>query len=247
MALDGKVTVPGIGPQPKKAVLIFGGITAGIVGYAWWRHRTATAAATTADPAATGDNTGGLVAPGSLDPNAYDPSALGGGYDSTGSPVTSQQFTTNAQWSQAAADYLIGTLGSDPATVGAALGRYIHGDTLTTGQQSVVSAAIAFENYPPVSGANGRPPAMNVSSSPAPQPSAPKRITANGNQTLWQLAHAAGITEQQIVYLNPGYAWYVGSKKNIPKGRTLRIVGPPRHPVYPPKPRTPHPSPNKAA
>ena len=105
---------------------------------------------------------------------------FGGALDASGNPVgapapvpiTTQQFTTNGQWAQAVEDYLVNTLGSDAQTVGNALGKYVTGQPLTVAQQSVVSAAIAFEGYPPVSGTGGRPPAMNVT--PAGHPPPPK-------------------------------------------------------------------------
>jgi hypothetical protein len=50
--------------------------------------------------------------------------------------------------------------------VAAALGRYLTGGTLTADEENIVRAAIAFENYPPVPGANGFPPAMHSSKSP---------------------------------------------------------------------------------
>jgi len=72
--------------------------------------------------------------------------------------------TTNAQWTQAALTALTGE-GYSATTVLAALGLYLTGGQLNANQEAIVNAAIASEGYPPVSGANGYPPAMNVSTS----------------------------------------------------------------------------------
>src|SRR5215831_8498166 len=164
------------GPLPKKGVIIVLALTAGIVGYAYFRHRSAA-------PADTGvpvDTTGAAFDPNAIDPNTgltyaqeggvqgqayqygYNPYNQGTG---TPTPVATQQYADNASWAQAAQDYLVNNAGADPATVSGALGKYITGQPLTVAEQGVVSSAIAFVNYPPVAGVNGQPPGMNIAGS----------------------------------------------------------------------------------
>lgn len=79
----------------------------------------------------------------------------------SGNPGTA---TTNSQWSQNAVQALTAQ-GWNGQTVQAALGVYLTGGQLTSSQQQVVQAAEGAEGPPPQEGANGYPPAMNVSSS----------------------------------------------------------------------------------
>jgi hypothetical protein len=86
----------------------------------------------------------------------------GQGYYGGGVPAqVPQQATTNAQWSEAAMSALT-TAGFDGTAVLAALGQYLVGGNLSAEQQSIVSAAIAAEGYPPVEGPGGYPPAMHT-------------------------------------------------------------------------------------
>lgn len=93
------------------------------------------------------------------------------GYDDEGNPIygvggssggLTSNFTTNAQWAQAAQQYLVNTAGADSATVNIALGEYITGQAVSATQQQVVEQAIAYENLPPVAGPNGFPPSINT-------------------------------------------------------------------------------------
>lgn len=93
------------------------------------------------------------------------PPAGGGGYGygggGTGTGTGTGTPATNAQWA-AAAEAQLEASGYNPTTVAAALGKYLTGGTVTLDQQTIVQAAIAVENYPPVPGSNGYPPAMHV-------------------------------------------------------------------------------------
>lgn len=71
-------------------------------------------------------------------------------------------FVSNAQWAQAAEDYLVNTAGADATTVGNALGKYITGGTLDATMTAIVNQAIAFEGYPPVGGPDGYPPSIRT-------------------------------------------------------------------------------------
>ena len=88
----------------------------------------------------------------------YGSGSPGGGY-----PTAPGGYSTNAQWAQAAEDYLVNSTGADATTVAAALGKYLTGGAITPDQQVIVNSAIAFEGFPPVSGPNGYPPSMQVS------------------------------------------------------------------------------------
>lgn len=73
--------------------------------------------------------------------------------------------TTNAQWAQAAITQLADD-GYDRQSVAGALGAYELGQPVTPDQQSIIAAAIGIEGYPPVPGASGNPPGINVQGTP---------------------------------------------------------------------------------
>jgi hypothetical protein len=187
------VNVPGLGQKKKKGLVVAGAfITMGIVGYAYYRHRS-TAGSTAAAATAADPNAAPAYDPNAIDPNtgltyAAEGGTQGGVYGyganpyapvTTSIPIQTQQFATNGQWAQAAEDYLVQNAGSDPNTVAAALGKYITGQRLTSDQQTIVSMAIGFEQYPPVPGPNGYPPSMSVAAAtPAPTPAPPPKTTA---------------------------------------------------------------------
>lgn len=95
-----------------------------------------------------------------------------------GGTAAGQSFTNNAQWSQAAEDYLVNNTGANANTVGNALGKYITGQVVDTEtQQPIIEQAIAFENYPPQAGGDGYPPSIRtappVTTTPPPTGTAP--------------------------------------------------------------------------
>jgi PASTA domain-containing protein len=100
------------------------------------------------------------------------------GYPGSGIPITGG-YTSNAQWSQAAENYLVQTVGADPNTVGNALGKYITGGTVDDAQTAIINQAIAFNGYPPVSGPEGYPPSIRTGS---PTPTTPP--PSNGSGTV---------------------------------------------------------------
>lgn len=100
---------------------------------------------------------------------AGDPYAVQGfaGYNtSSGGPP----FTSNAQWSQYVEQWLVSSMGGDPATIGNALGKYITGQPLDQGMVSVIQESIAFAGYPPVSGPNGNPPSYTTATATTTTP-----------------------------------------------------------------------------
>ena len=171
------LSIPGIGKLPTWFVL--GGV--GLVLVLILRNRssssTAAAAGTSTDPAgnvgvidpATGyvygspEDTAGLAT--SAGSSTADTSGTVAG--SVGDQVTNgPPFTSNAAWSQYAVSVLEQS-GYDPGTLSAELGLYLAGQGVTSSQQTDINAAIAVAGLPPVAGANGKPPAINVVGSTA--------------------------------------------------------------------------------
>lgn len=178
------ITLPGIGPVKKQTALLMGGGVVLLGGIVYYRSRHAGAAAA---PAAADDSAADST---DLDPatgypygSADDTAALNSydyGYGVSGGSgaavSTSGGYTTNAQWSQAAEEYLTGTVGQDPDAVGNALGKYITGGAVTSDQVAVIQQAIAFAGYPPVAGQNGTPPSY-LTTAAAPSTTAPSTPT----------------------------------------------------------------------
>ena len=175
---------------------------AGLLGFTIYRYqkqKSSDAATAAADAAAqapgTGAGTADQVDPATGFPygSAEDSAALtaqsgyispigglgssGVSYNYGGQGAYPQGFTNNAQWSQAAEDYLVNTAGADANTVGNALGKYITGQTVTSDQQSIINQAIAFEGYPPVGGPDGYPPSIRTA---APTSTVPPPTTGGG-------------------------------------------------------------------
>lgn len=167
-----EVHLPVVGGVSKKALIIGGVGSAGVVGLFLLRKRSSsTATAATADPNAADPNASDYVDPGLQDTSMgptygatgyYDPNTGQWVYGNSGTGQAAA--TTNAQWSQNAISYLAGNSSVDTGALAAALGAYLAGRAVTTDQESLIDQAIAAEGYPPVSGANGYPPGINVSS-----------------------------------------------------------------------------------
>lgn len=176
-------------PVKKEVVYIGGGVVGIVVVVLIVRAHQASAAAaaaaaTPADPGATSadgtssndlDPATGLLAGSPEDEAALAAQASGyygvssgggvGGVTATGNP---QGFTNNAQWAQAAEEYITGGTGGGGPTdaVGNALGKYITGQNATSDQVTIIEQAIAFENYPPVAGTDGYPPNIRTTTPP---------------------------------------------------------------------------------
>lgn len=157
------ITLPGLGPTKRTTVYLLGGILVLVAGVAWYRSKK--------QPAAS-------APPSSSDSSSSAADQTGAGpFDGTGSgasgpnwptsPVQPQGFTSNAQWAQAVEDYLVNTVhnGSNADVIGAALGKYLTGQPLSSDQVVIVEQAIAFGGYPPVNGPAGHPPAYFTASS----------------------------------------------------------------------------------
>lgn len=156
-----------LSPKNKKILAGAGLVAAGILGYMYYKNRSASSAAATTDTSSTDPN--------AIDPNTGIPYADETDYSGVGTspgldgvydPTTGQYIgtgvgtalggittvSTNAAWAQASEAYLT-NLGYDPATTAAALGAYLLGVPLTSDQYAIVQAAIGFEGTPP----NGAP------------------------------------------------------------------------------------------
>ncbi|GAA0287304.1 hypothetical protein GCM10009527_098290 [Actinomadura nitritigenes] len=176
------VNIPGLGPTKKSTAYILGGAAVLVVIVAWYRSRNAPASSSTSSSSTGAGGSGDAIDPatGYVYGSAEDTAALGsqgsylgaGYYGGNGSNVstisTTNGYTTNAQWSQAAEDYLVNTVGADANTVGNALGKYITGQALTPDQVGIVNQAIAFTGYPPQNGPTGYPPSYKTSNEPPP-------------------------------------------------------------------------------
>lgn len=141
--------------------MILGAVaTAGIVIWYVMRARSQSSSSTsTTDPSI--DPSTGL--PYAQEYGGYGAGGMGvpqqfGYYD----PTTGQYITgtasvtappTNASWAQQVESYLQ-TVGYDPTTVAAAIGKYLTGQTLSSDQQGIVAAAVGFYGNPPL----GAPP-----------------------------------------------------------------------------------------
>lgn len=206
------ISVPGFGKQKKQTVYVIGGIVVAVIGIGYYRSKKSAAAATTAaSTTATDTSSTDTTGSGYVDPNAYGAGSAGAAngyqYDPTtgqydipsGQPLyggTSQPggFTSNSQWSQAAEEYLAGTVGLDATAVQAALGKYITGGNVTADQQNIIEQAIAAEGYPPQSGPNGYPPSIKlVATTPAPPAAA-----SNAGSGTWIRNVATGAIYQVV-------------------------------------------------
>lgn len=134
-----EVNVPGIGPVEPKYVWIGGGLTAGIVAYAYYKHRQAAASATLV----TDPTTGALAATGGSPP-PIQPAA----------PDTSGLITTNTQWTQDVLNKLGATGSVDLGVVLNAISKYLAGIALTADEASIVRQAWAVSGKPPEGPAN---------------------------------------------------------------------------------------------
>jgi hypothetical protein len=173
----GGVTLPGVGKVSKKWVWIVAAASAGSIGYFVIKRRSAAAAAA-AVPAAAADSSDIDPLTGDIAGSAQDQADLaalqdeqystddgdlgGDDLDGEGSLLPASGATgttppaTNAEWAQEA----LAELGSLPG-LSNALGEYLAGQPMSQTDQGLADQAIAVAGYPPVSGANGYPPAMN--------------------------------------------------------------------------------------
>jgi hypothetical protein len=255
-------TIDIAGKPVKKQTVIVASAGIVIIGVAAVRYRkqqqTAAAAASAAAAAqapGTGAGTSDQIDPATGFPygSVEDASALtsqaayntptnylyGGGGSASSYVPNSGGFTSNAQWAQAAEDYLVNTAGADSASVGNALGKYITGGVLDSTMAAIVNQAIAFEGYPPIPGPDGYPPSIRnappTTTVPPPAdggtttPAADRLYHTTGGKSLAQIATILHVDSPDIVSktaardYNQGRAWpYLSDwNKVIPTGITL--------------------------
>lgn len=176
------VTVPGFG-KVKKAYAWAGAAVVAVLAVVWYRGRGGGSAAATGGVTDPDGNVCGALnpatgfCPGTPGDLAASGSAAGAGGDSGGGGASTVDatgtgsgppFASNAAWSQYAIAYLVDNENRNPATVGDVLGSYLTGGQVDAAtEEPVINDAIAVAGYPPVSGADGYPPAIRVSGSKA--------------------------------------------------------------------------------
>lgn len=227
--MAGTVHTP-LGTVKKKQLLIVGGGAALLVGVYVYRKRQAAASASSsqtagsaASPSAATDPATGYPTGSPEDTAALQASSLaayggyngavggGGGGDTLSTPPTSTPgFSSNAAWAQAAESYLAQTAGSDPTAVSAALGKYLTGQQVTDAQAQIIQSAIAFEGYPPVSGADSYPPSIRQAPVPTPTPTpTPAPDVAPKAPTRLQQIGAVYTTSIEVAWdVSPGADHY---------------------------------------
>lgn len=173
--LEGTIHTP-MGNVQKKTALIVGVGGGGVLLIAYYRSKKNAASASTSTSTDTSQS---ATDSSNIDPatgfpygSPEDVAALqqqqlagggfgpvfGGGNPGGGQPGTPGTFTTNAEWSQYAEDYLVNTVGLSATDVGLALGKYLTGQPVTSDQVTIINQAIAFAGPVPVPGGNGNPP-----------------------------------------------------------------------------------------
>jgi hypothetical protein len=237
-------------PVKKNTVYALGAVGLGVIVIAVYRSRKAKTAAATSPSS-------GAVDPNSLDPAGYpigsaadvawQQSQGGAGYSGGGGvayPVTPTgtgsgavpSFPDNASWAQYVEAYLVDQLSADAQVTGNALGKYITGQPVLPAQQSIIQQAIAFAGNPPVAGASGMPPSINLAAAHHPPPPPDPRdlvkrhvVVADGTDTLQAMAQKAGVTEAEVAHANPQLArTYEGTGHPVRKGTHVLI---PEHTV----------------
>lgn len=208
--LEGTVKTP-FGAVQKKTALILGGGVVILGGIVWYRQKQQ---AKTATP--NSDQTGEIdPATGFPYGSAEDAAALAAqtsyqsASSSSSSSSTSTSFTTNAQWSQAAIEYMLSNgLVADSTALSTALGKFLTGAYVTDSQVSLIEQAIAVEGKPPVAGTNGYPPSLNRSTSSSSSDSNVTHVislhvtSATSNSLTFGWSYLKHTPDFQLVYLN---------------------------------------------
>ncbi len=148
------VTVPGFG-KVKKAYAWAGAAVVAVLAVVWYRGRGGGSAAAT----------GGVTDPDGNVCGALNPAT--GFCPGTPGDLAASGSAAGAGGQYAIA-YLVDNENRNPATVGNVLGAYLTGGQVDAAtEEPVINDAIAVAGYPPVSGADGYPPAIRVSGSKA--------------------------------------------------------------------------------
>lgn len=212
------VQLPGLGKVNKKWVLAVGGISAVILGYAYYKHRNASGPITATPATDTGASADPTIDPTTGLPYSDNPAyyEAGGGYSAAGyyDPATGTTVTTgsgqiatitptNASWAQQAESYLTG-LGYDSQVSAAALGKVFNGQSITQAQADIWAAATAFEGQPP----QGHPPLQLMASPPSNNGSAPTNIRNAKFEKITKATSWANVAKADNVFGGSGAALY---------------------------------------
>lgn len=153
MAEEKEVDVPGIGRVKSSYVIAAVAAAAGFIAFAWWRRKSS-------------NEVPGMIPvvdPSQIPANEYVPP---GGSGATGhQDLTGDAITTNAEWFQAAADYLGRSGGWENKLINVALGKFLERKELTPEEADVVRSARGAVGDPPVN----RPWTIVVGVTPAPE------------------------------------------------------------------------------
>lgn len=138
------IDVPGVGAMDRRVVIGVGVAFAGFLGWRYFRASSGDAAPAEVDP---GYEDGGTIPAVDGATDWY-----GSGTSPTGDTTSStpQALTTNAQWTQLATERLLAVDAASGPDIASALGNYLSGRPLSSAQQTIVNAAIAYAGYPPV-------------------------------------------------------------------------------------------------
>ncbi len=175
-------------------------VAVGVIGYAWWKQGDA-GSAEVVDP--------GLEA--SVD--EYDSPLGNSGTNSSGSfagNVDEDRIDTNAEWSQAAVEFLQGA-GYDASAVISALGKYLEFKPLSATEAQIVMAARAAVGEPPVGG-----PYPIKDALPNPTPTSIKPGPVTGLRTYSQSANTIWL-DWNDVKDSRGYDIVRSDEPNSPK------------------------------
>jgi hypothetical protein len=145
--------------KDKRTLYVGGAVVAGAVGYAWW----AKGAGAPEEPPLVFDEFGNPIA--GPTPGLTEPQVL----DSNLSTTIGTGLRTNAEWTQAATDYLEGRGYNAQAILGA-LSKFLQRRPLSTVEAELVGAAVASQGWPP----EDRPWTIIPATATTPDPGTPK-------------------------------------------------------------------------
>lgn len=207
----------------KKRPLVFAtGGAAAILVFILYRKRQASATGpdtTSEDTSLTdqGYGTDGFTGAGGGNFGAFQPTPDTG-------PVKPQ---TNAQWVQAVEEQMTWV---DTGTLSAALGRYVMGLPVTKEQEGLIDQAIANDDYPPVRGQDGYPPAIRHGAT-TPRKDKTYKVPSRGQTpSLDAVAGKLGVSVKHIIaetnkhVHGPGWYAYLGRhnyRAPLPHGTVL--------------------------
>lgn len=177
------INLPVAGAVPKNVAILAGGAGAAFIVYSWWKKRQA------AQPVTAVGNVNDLVGATSYTGAPNTAGATGNATVNAGMP---DAITTNAEWTQAAVNYLEAHGNFDGGALTAALGKYLTRDPigLSDAEVSMVQAARGAFGDPPVGG-----PYSIIHATPAPgggsndnpgDPTQQKPPVPGANPHVWQ-------------------------------------------------------------